>query len=122
MKPESPVQKNNLVVFPVNIPMCTPISYTWCICIAQFVISNIGPVKPFKREAATVFISLNTCLRCSKQPYHRDGCFEYSQNVFWLRNRKNNFLLCTLICGTDELYPLTGISHVLFISLGSLGD
>ena len=25
MKPRSPVQKNNLVVFLVNIPMCTPI-------------------------------------------------------------------------------------------------
>ena len=40
----------------------------------------------------------------------------------WLRNKKNNSLLCTLICGTDELPPLTCISHVLFISLGSLGD
>ena len=34
----------------------------------------------------------------------------------------NNSLLRTLICGTDELPPLTCISHVLFISLGSLGD
>ena len=34
---------------------------------------------------------------------------------------KNNFLLRTLICGTDELPPLTCISHVLFKSLGSLG-
>ena len=43
-------------------------------------------------------------------------------NIFWLRNRKNNFLLRTLICRTDELPPLTRISHVLSISLGSLGD
>ena len=43
-------------------------------------------------------------------------------NIFWLRNRKNNFLLRTLICRTDELPPLTRISHVLFISSGSLGD
>ena len=43
-------------------------------------------------------------------------------NIFWLRNRKNNFLLRTLIYRTDELPPLTRISHVLFISLGSLGD
>ena len=43
-------------------------------------------------------------------------------NMFWLRNRKNNFLLHTLICRTDELPPLTRISHVSFISLGSLGD
>ena len=43
-------------------------------------------------------------------------------NSFWLRNRKNNFLLRTVICRTDELPPLARISHVLFISLGSLGD
>ena len=41
---------------------------------------------------------------------------------FGLRNRKNNSLLGTLICDTDESPPLTCISHVLFISLGSLGD
>ena len=29
-------------------------------------------------------------------------------------------MLRTLICRTDELSPLTRISHVLFISLGSL--
>ena len=43
-------------------------------------------------------------------------------NIFWLRNKENNFLLRTLICRTDELPPLTRINHVLFISLGSLGD
>ena len=82
---------------------------------------EISPVKQFYREAATVF-SLNTCFECSKYPYLQDGCFGYSTNIFWLRHRKNNFLLRTLICGTDQLPPLTCISHVLFISLGSLGD
>ena len=85
-----------------------------------------GLVKQLKREAATVFISLDMCFGCSKDPYYRDGCFEYTPNIFanifWLRNRKNNFLLRTLICRTDELPPLTRISHVLFISFGSLGD
>ena len=69
----------------------------------------------------TVFIRVNTCFGCSKELYHRDGCFEYTPNIFWLRNRKNNFLLRTLICGNDELPLLTCISRVLFISLGSLG-
>ena len=46
----------------------------------------------------------------------------FFENIFWLRNRKNNFLLRTLICRSDELPPLTRISHVLFISLGSFGD
>ena len=69
----------------------------------------------------TVFIRVNTCFGCSKELYHRDGCFEYTPNIFWLRNRKNNFLLRTLICRNDELPLLTCISRVLFISLGSLG-
>ena len=46
----------------------------------------------------------------------------FFENMFCLRNRKNNFLLRTLICRTDELPPLTRISHVSFISLGSFGD
>ena len=79
-------------------------------------------VKQFKREVAITFISLNICFGCSKELYHRDGCFEYTQHFWGLRSRKNNFLLRTLICGTDVLLPLTCISHVLFISLGSLGD
>ena len=81
-----------------------------------------GTNKQFKRKVATVFISLNTCFGYSKEPYHRDGCFEYTPNIFGLRNRKNTLLLRTLICRTEELPPLTCISHVLFISLGSLWD
>ena len=74
------------------------------------------PVKQFLRKVAIVLISSNTCFGCSKEPYHRDNCFEYAQHIFWLRNRKNNFLLRTLICRTDELPPLTRISQVLFIN------
>ena len=49
--------------------------------------------------------------------------FLSTHNIFFgLRNMKNNFMLRTLICGTDELPPVTCIGHVLFISLGSLGD
>ena len=39
------------------------------------------------------------CVGCSKQPYHRDSSFEYPQHMFWLRNKKNNFQLHTLIWG-----------------------
>ena len=67
MKPESPVQNNNLVVFPVNIPMCTPISYAWYICIAQFVISNIGLVKPR---------SPNSIYKVLRRVYHQSQIFE----------------------------------------------
>ena len=31
----------------------------------------------------------------------RDGSFEYPQHMFWLRNKKNNFQLHTLIWGPD---------------------
>ena len=36
-------------------------------------------------------ISFNMCFGCSKEPSHRDGPFEYSQHMFWLRNKKNIF-------------------------------
>ena len=39
------------------------------------------------------------CFGCSKEPSYRDGLFEYPQHIFWLRNKKNNFQLRTLIWG-----------------------
>ena len=41
--------------------------------------------------------SVETCFGCSNELPHRDGSFEYPQHMFWLRNKKNNFQLCTLI-------------------------
>ena len=40
------------------------------------------------------------CFGCSKEPSHRDGSFEYSQHVL-VGNKKNNFLLRTLIWGPE---------------------
>ena len=40
-------------------------------------------------------ISFNICFGCSKEPSHGDGSFEYPQHMFWLRNKKNSFLLRT---------------------------
>ena len=37
-------------------------------------------------------ISLNICFGCSEEPSHCDGSFEYPQHMFWLRNKKINFL------------------------------
>ena len=42
-------------------------------------------------------ISLNICFGCSKEPSHQDGSFEYPQHVLWLRNKKNNFQILSLI-------------------------
>ena len=41
-------------------------------------------------------ISFNICFGCSKEPSHLDGSFEYPQHMFWLRNKKINFLVRTL--------------------------
>ena len=38
-------------------------------------------------------ISLNMCFGCSKEQSHRDSSFQYPQDMFWLRNKKNNFQL-----------------------------
>ena len=68
----------------------------------QLLLLYIGPVKQtFSRKMAIIFflISLNMCFGCSKEPSHRDGSFEYPQHMFWLRNKKNNFQLHTLIWG-----------------------
>ena len=44
------------------------------------------------------------CFGCSKEPSQRDGSFKYPQHMFWLRNKKNNFQLPTLIWGPDLSY------------------
>ena len=62
----------------------------------------IGPVKQkFECEIAIFFLStsLNMCFGCSKEPSYLDGSFEYSQHMFWLRNKKKKFQLRTLIWG-----------------------
>ena len=63
------------------------------------------------RKIAIIFLSisltcLNICFGCLKEPFHRDGCFEYQQHMFWWRNKKNNFQSRTLI-----LMPGPDASH-----------
>ena len=36
-------------------------------------------------------ISFNICFWCPKQPSHWGASFEYPQNMFLLRNKKNSF-------------------------------
>ena len=43
------------------------------------------------------------CLGCSEEP-SRDGSFEYPQHMFWLRNKKNNFQLRSLIWGPGVMH------------------
>ena len=60
-----------------------------------------GQLRGKMRKIAIIFlsISLNMCFGCSKEPSDWDGSFEYPQHMFWLRNKKNNFQLRTLIWG-----------------------
>ena len=44
-----------------------------------------------------LLFNLNMCFTFSKETSHREGSFEYPQHMFWLRNKKNNFPLGTLI-------------------------
>ena len=46
-----------------------------------------------------IFLSiiLNMCFGCSKELSHWDGSLEYPQHIFWLKNKKYNFQLRTLI-------------------------
>ena len=41
-------------------------------------------------------INFNMCFGCSNEPSHLDGSFEYTQHMFWLRNKKIKFSLRTL--------------------------
>ena len=65
----------------------------------------IGPISKKMRILVIIFlpISLNICFGCSKEPFHRDGSFEYPKHMFWLRNKKNNFLVRTLIWRTGVI-------------------
>ena len=68
-----------------------------------FNIHRASEAKKLEGKIAIIFlpIGFNMCFGCSKEPSHRDGSFEYLQHISWLRNKKNNFLLCTLIWGHD---------------------
>ena len=66
----------------------------------KMIILHIGQVKnKFERNIALILlsISLNMCFGCSKELSYLDGSFEHPQHLFWLRNKKNNFQLHTLI-------------------------
>ena len=41
-------------------------------------------------------ISFHICFGYSKEWSHSDGSFEYTQHMFWFRNKIIEFSLCTL--------------------------
>ena len=52
----------------------------------------------FECKIVNIFlpISFNICFWVLKEPSHLDSSFEYPQHMFWLRNKKNYFLVRTL--------------------------
>ena len=54
--------------------------------------------KNFHCKIVNIFLPIifSICFGCSREPSHCDGSFEYSQHMFWLKNKKVIFLLCTL--------------------------
>ena len=63
------------------------------------------------------------CFGCSKEPSYQDGSFEYPQHMFWLRNKKNNFQIPTLIWGPEYMYSAIfasiGMDHAILLRLKS---
>ena len=58
-------------------------------------------------------ISLNICFGCSKEPSYRDGSFEYQQQMFWMKNKENNFPMHTFIWRPAEIFTfITGYGHI----------
>ena len=51
-----------------------------------------------------LFISLNICFGCSKNPSHWDSSFEYPQHMFSLRNKKNGFCIVNNFCSDNGFY------------------
>ena len=64
-------------------------------------LEQLKSTKFVQRYIVIIFLPINKkmCFGCSKEPSHVDGSFEYPQHMFWLRNKKINFQLYTLIWG-----------------------
>ena len=74
----------------------------------------IGLVKQkFQRKIVIIFlyISLNMCFGCSKEPSHRDGSYEYPKQMFWLRNKKIIFSYALISGGLCYCMAVKSIRH-----------
>ena len=72
--------------------------------------------KFVQRNIVIIFLPFNKnmCFGCSKEPSNGDGSFEYPQHMFWLRNKKINFQLYTLIWGPGLEWSKLSIERFYF--------
>ena len=56
----------------------------------------------------------------SKEMSHPDGSFEHPQHMFWLRNKKNNFKLRTLIWGPDYNLHVTDTNVSSYLAFSNI--
>ena len=60
---------------------------------------------------------------CSKEPSHRDGSFEYSQHMFWLKNKKSNVHIHTVIWRSElRDYMALPVATTLISVLRTIGS
>ena len=57
------------------------------------------------------------CFVCSRELSHRDGSFEHTQHMFWLRNKKNIFCYALLSGGLLNIFYVQLLLNVYPINL-----
>ena len=75
--------------------------------VSRILDSFIGPDKDRMSTLKCVHfptLQFKMCFGCSKESSHWDRSFEYPQHMFWLRNKKNNFQIRTLIWRHELFY------------------
>ena len=80
-------------------------------------VSQVKINQKILRKIVDIFlpINFNVGFWCSKDPSQWDGSFEYPQHMFWLRNKKNNFLVHTL-----NLRASWKISYYIYVIMYAL--
>ena len=69
-------------------------------CFKDWSLSTIGLDKQiFLAKIVNIFLptSFNICFGCSKKTSHLAGSFEHLEHILWLRNKKINFVLRTVL-------------------------
>ena len=103
---------------------CDAQPHCWFCHIATFyLISEVLISKMFECKVVNIIlpISFNICFGCSKEPSQWDGSFEYSQHMFWLRNKKIIFwyaLLTTLIESSNQsVLNISYLENCIFLTI-----